>query len=57
MTWHGADFAGKLADLRVIVKRQGNDDYQWTASEKERDTQKDLASLEYLRTQKSRRAS
>ena len=57
MTWHGADFAGKLADLRVIVKRQGNDDYEWTASEKERDTQKDLASLEYLRTQKSRRAS
>jgi hypothetical protein len=50
MTWRGADFAGQLADLRVTVKRKSNHDYQWTASEKEGDTWKDLASLEYLRT-------
>jgi hypothetical protein len=47
--FHGEDFAGKMADLRVLVMRKTNDDYRWSVAEKEGGEWKELASLEYLR--------
>jgi hypothetical protein len=49
MQFRGQDFEGKMADLRVIVARKTNDDYRWSLSEKQADTWKELAALEYLR--------
>jgi hypothetical protein len=49
MTFHGPDFEGKMADLRVTVRRKTNDDYLWSAAEKDGDGWKELAALEYLR--------
>jgi hypothetical protein len=50
MTWRGPDFQGQVADLRVTVKRKTNDDYWWSAAEKDGDNWKEVAALEYLRT-------
>jgi hypothetical protein len=49
MLFRGEDFEGKMADLRVVVERKTNDDYRWSLAEKQGDTWKDLAALEYLR--------
>ncbi len=49
ITFHEPDFEGNMADLRVKVLRKTNDDYQWSVAEKQGDTWKQLAQLEYLR--------
>jgi hypothetical protein len=49
MMFRGQDFDGKVADLRVIVAKKTNDAYQWTLQEKQGETWKELATLEYLR--------
>jgi hypothetical protein len=49
ITFHGPDFEGNMADLRVKVLRKTNDDYQWSVAEKQGDSWKQLAQLEYLR--------
>jgi hypothetical protein len=48
ITFHGPDFEGNMADLRVKVLRKTNDDYQWSAAEKQGEAWKALATLEYL---------
>jgi hypothetical protein len=50
MTFRGTNFAGKPADLRVIVSRKNADDYHWELQEKQGESWKSLAGLEYLRT-------
>jgi len=47
--FRGEDFEGKMADLRVLVARKTNDDYNWSVAEKQGDSWKELAALEYLR--------
>jgi hypothetical protein len=47
--FRGPDFEGKVADLQVFVTRKTNDDYRWSVQEKQGDTWKELAALEYLR--------
>ncbi|HEY6273865.1 MAG TPA: hypothetical protein VIX19_17940 [Terriglobales bacterium] len=49
MSFHGNDFEGKPADLRVKVIRKTNDHYTWQLEEKVPQGWKQLASLEYLR--------
>jgi hypothetical protein len=49
ISFRGPDFEGKVADLQVFVTRKANDDYRWSVQEKEGDTWKELAALEYLR--------
>jgi hypothetical protein len=49
ISFHGPDFEGHLADLRVRITRKTNDDYNWSVAEKQGETWKDLAQLEYLR--------
>jgi hypothetical protein len=49
MSFHGTDFEGKAADLRVKVVRKNNDHYTWQLEEKVSDGWKPMASLEYLR--------
>ena len=49
INFHDEDFAGKMADLRVLVTRKTNDDYRWSVSEKDGNRWKELATLEYLR--------
>jgi hypothetical protein len=49
LTFHGEDFEGKPADLRVKVTRKTNDHYNWLLEEKQGDGWKQLATLEYLR--------
>ena len=49
ITFHGPDFEGNPADLRVRITRKTNDDYYWSVAEKQGETWKDLAQLEYLR--------
>jgi hypothetical protein len=49
ITFHGPDFAGNPADLRVLITRKTNDDYNWSVAEKQGETWKELAQLEYLR--------
>lgn len=49
ISFRGPDFEGKVADLQVFVTRKTNDDYRWSVQEKEGDTSKELATLEYLR--------
>lgn len=50
MSFHGPDFDGKDADLRVFVTRKMKDDYRWSVEEKQSDsTWKEVAALEYLR--------
>jgi len=49
ITFHGPDFEGHDADLRVKILRKTNDAYLWTVSEKQGETWKDLAQLDYLR--------
>jgi hypothetical protein len=39
-----------VADLQVFVTRKTNDDYRWSVQEKQGDTWKELAALEYIRT-------
>jgi hypothetical protein len=51
MSFHGPDFDGKDADLRVFVARKNKDDYRWSVEEKQTDnTWKEVAALEYLRS-------
>jgi hypothetical protein len=51
ISFHGPDFDGKDADLRVFVARKTKDDYRWSVEEKQPDiTWKELAALEYLRS-------
>jgi hypothetical protein len=47
--FRGEDFEGKMADLRVVVTRKNNDDYQWLLQEMQDAKWKDIAQLEYLR--------
>jgi hypothetical protein len=49
MLFRGTDFEGKAADLRVDVAKQTPDLYRWTLMEKQGDTWKQLASLDYAR--------
>jgi hypothetical protein len=49
MLFRGTDFEGKLADLRVDVTKRTSDLYRWTLLEKQGDTWKQLASLDYAR--------
>jgi hypothetical protein len=49
ISFRGPDFEGKVADLQVFVARKTNDDYRWSVQEKEGDTWKEIAALEYLR--------
>jgi hypothetical protein len=49
ITFRGPDFEGQPADLRVQITRKTNDDYNWSVAEKQGETWKDLAQLEYLR--------
>ena len=49
ITFRGEDFLGKIADLRVLVARKTNDAYSWSVAEKNGDSWKELAALEYLR--------
>jgi hypothetical protein len=49
LTFRGADFEGKLSDLKVRVVRVTNDRYTWQLDEKAGSDWKRLASLEYLR--------
>jgi hypothetical protein len=49
MQFHGSDFAGKMADLRVMVTRKTNDAYHWSVAEKDGDQWKELAALDYMR--------
>jgi hypothetical protein len=49
ISFRGPDFDGKVADLQVFVTRKTSDDYRWSVQEKEGDTWKELATLEYLR--------
>jgi hypothetical protein len=50
MSFHGPDFEGKMADMKVFVARKTNDDYRWSVQEKQEDnTWKEVAALEYLR--------
>jgi hypothetical protein len=49
VSFRGPDFDGKVADMQVFVKRKTNDDYRWSVQEKEGDTWKEVAALEYLR--------
>jgi len=51
MSFRGPDFDGKVADMRVYVKRKTDDNYRWSVEEKQSDgTWKEVATLEYLRT-------
>lgn len=43
------DFSGKMADLRVLLTRKSDSLYNWALSEREGETWKPLASLDYLR--------
>ena len=47
--FHGPDFDGKEADLRVDVTRLNPDLYRWSVAEKVEASWKELASLEYRR--------
>jgi hypothetical protein len=50
MRWHGPDFDGKPADLRVTVTRTGPDAYTWLAEESQPDASwKQMATLVYRR--------
>src|SRR5208282_2760792 len=50
MTFHGTDFEDKPADLRVRVIHKTADDYTWQLEEETPTGWKQLAKLEYLRT-------
>jgi hypothetical protein len=51
MSFHGPDFEGNEADMRVFVAKKTKDDYRWSVEEKQSDsTWKEVAALEYLRT-------
>jgi len=49
MWFDGTDFEDKPASLRVEVLRKAPDLYRWSLSEKQGDTWKELASLDYSR--------
>jgi hypothetical protein len=49
VTFRGADFACRPADLRVTVTRKSPDDYAWLLEEKLPDAWRQLAKLEYRR--------
>ena len=47
--FHGPDFEGKIADLKVEVTRLSNQHYHWMVAEKQAEGWKELGALEYLR--------
>lgn len=47
--FHGPDFEGKIADLKVEVTRLSNQHYHWMVAEKQADSWKELGALDYLR--------
>lgn len=47
------DFDGKMADLKVDVAKKSDDLYHWSLSEKQGDSWKALADLDYRRVGKS----
>jgi hypothetical protein len=49
MQFHGENFEGKPADLRVEVLRNNADLYRWSLAEKQGDSWKELAALDYAR--------
>jgi hypothetical protein len=49
MFFDGEDFEGKQASLKVEVLRKSPDLYEWILTEKDGDSWKPLASLEYVR--------
>jgi len=49
MSFHGSDFDGKPADLRVKVIKKTNDLYTWLLEERLPEGWKQLATLDYLR--------
>jgi hypothetical protein len=49
INFHGPDFEGKEADLQVLVARKTNDNYRWSVQEKEGNSWKEVAALEYIR--------
>jgi hypothetical protein len=49
MTFHGTDFEGKMADLRVEVARKSPDLYHWLVREKQADGWKEMMALDYHR--------
>jgi hypothetical protein len=50
IVWRGPDFDGKVADLKVEVTRKSQNLYHWAAFEKEGDSWKEMAALDYART-------
>jgi hypothetical protein len=51
LSFRAKDFQAQMADMRVRVIRKTNDKYQWQLEEKFDDKWRQLAALEYLRTQ------
>jgi hypothetical protein len=50
IAFRGLDFEGAISDMRVVVSRKNNDDYNWALAKSQPDgTRKELASLEYRR--------
>jgi len=49
VSFHGPDFEGKPADLKVEVTRVSNEHYHWMVAEKESDAWKQIGALDYLR--------
>ncbi len=49
MGFRAQDFEGKMSEMRVLVTRRSKDDYRWSLQEKQGETWKELATLEYIR--------
>ena len=49
-TFRAQDFDGKMADMQVLVTRRNNDDYGWSLQERQGETWRHLAALEYVRS-------
>jgi hypothetical protein len=49
MLFHGEDFEGKQADMRVIVAMKSKDLYRWMLSERDGSGWKKLLELDYVR--------
>jgi hypothetical protein len=49
VAFHGPDFEGKPADLKVEVTRLSNEHYHWMVAEKDGDAWKEVGALDYLR--------
>jgi hypothetical protein len=49
-SFHATDFESKPADMQVELLKKTGDKYQWTLEEKNGESWKQLATLEYVRT-------